>query len=70
MSTEKTVRLTATVRQIYGLRLLLPGDEFSVNERVAKALVRMHFAAPVAEEEEKPKRRQYQRRDMTAEGTE
>ena len=69
MSTEeKTVRLIATVRQIHGPRLLLPGDEFLSTEMAAKQLVRMHFAS-LAVVDEPLKRRQYRRRDMTAEGT-
>lgn len=44
---EKMLRLRATVRQIYGGRLLLPGDPFPapVPERVARPLIAHHFAS-------------------------
>lgn len=47
METEgKMLRLRSTVRQIYGGRLLLPGDRFPtpVPERTARALIKHHFA--------------------------
>lgn len=43
---EKTLRLRSTVRQIYGGRLLMPGDRFPapVPEQVARKLIKHQFA--------------------------
>lgn len=43
---EKMVRLRSAVHQIYGGRMLKPGDPFPapVPERTARGLIQMHFA--------------------------
>ena len=63
-----SVRMVATAEHQYAGRRLYAGDEYDCEPQHVSVMRRLGWAAPVNNkaEEDKPKKRRYQRRDLQA----